>query len=179
MAACSWPGIILGWWSLAGSCILPNFVVRSVGTRQLQRCFWVGKLVVVIGVIYCCLQFECFVYSLNVLFTVWKCFGTVFILETVGFRALCRIKVLPVRHVLVDTWMLTVNLVYKLLDVPDDMKWATNTHDTIYTHFQGITNSIYGFGRFFCSFIFYLSIHVSARPYSFLPILITGGWVFT
>ena len=27
----------------------------------------------------------------------------------VGPRALCRIKLLPVTHVLVDTWMLTVN----------------------------------------------------------------------
>ena len=27
---------------------------------------------------------------------------------------LCRIKLLPVRHVLVDTWMLTVKPVYKL-----------------------------------------------------------------
>ena len=31
-------------------------------------------------------------------------------------------------HVLVDTWMLTVKLVYKLSDVPDDLKSATNTH---------------------------------------------------
>ena len=40
----------------------------------------------------------------------------------------CRIKLLPVTHVLVNTWMLTVKLVYKLSDVPDDLKWATNTH---------------------------------------------------
>ena len=33
-------------------------------------------------------------------------------------------------HVLVDTWMLTVKLVYKLSNVPDDLKWATNTHMT-------------------------------------------------
>ena len=33
-------------------------------------------------------------------------------------------------HVLVDTWMLTVKLVYKRLNVPDDLKWATNTHMT-------------------------------------------------
>ena len=54
-------------------------------------------------------------------------------------RALCRIKLLPVTHVLVDTsMMLTVKLVYELSDVPDDLKWATNTHiyDTIYTHFE-------------------------------------------
>ena len=66
---------------------------------------------------------------------------------TLVFSALCRIKLLPVTHVLVDTWMLTVNPVYKLLNVSDDLKWTTNTYDTIYTHFQGITNNIYGFGR--------------------------------
>ena len=46
--------------------------------------------------------------------------------------------------------MLTVKLVYKLSDVPDDLiQWTTDTtYDTIYTHFQGhITNNIYGFGR--------------------------------
>ena len=31
-------------------------------------------------------------------------------------------------YVLVDTWMLTVKLVYKLLDVPDDVKLPTITH---------------------------------------------------
>ena len=45
-------------------------------------------------------------------------------------RALCRIKLLPVTHVLVDTWMLTVTPVYKLLNVSDDLKWTTNTHVT-------------------------------------------------
>ena len=47
-------------------------------------------------------------------------------------RALCRIKLLPVTHVfiLVDTWMLTVKPVYKLLNVSDDLKWITNTHVT-------------------------------------------------
>ena len=43
-------------------------------------------------------------------------------------KALCRIKLLPVTHVLVDTWMLTP--VYKLLNVSDDLKWTTNTHVT-------------------------------------------------
>ena len=47
--------------------------------------------------------------------------------------ALCRIKLLPVTHVLVDTWMSTVKLVYKLSDVPDDLKWATNTRMTPFT----------------------------------------------
>ena len=29
--------------------------------------------------------------------------------------------------------MLTVKLVYELSDVPDDLKWATNTHMTPFT----------------------------------------------
>ena len=48
-------------------------------------------------------------------------------------RALCGKKLLPVTNVLVDTWMLTVKLVYKLSNVPDDLKWATNTHMTPFT----------------------------------------------
>ena len=50
-----------------------------------------------------------------------------------GHRALCRVKLLPVTHVLVDTWMLTVKPVYKLSNVPDDLKWATNTHMSPFT----------------------------------------------
>ena len=67
--------------------------------------------------------------------------------------------------------MLTVKPVYKLLNVSDDLKSTTNTRDTIFTHFQGITNNIYGFGRpFFApSFFthppyFYPSIFVFTRP---------------
>ena len=45
-------------------------------------------------------------------------------------RALCRIKLLPITHGLVDTWMLTVKPVYKLLIVSDDLKWITNTYVT-------------------------------------------------
>ena len=64
-------------------------------------------------------------------------------------------------------WMLTVKPVYKLSNVPYDLKWAINTHkDTIYTHFQGKTNNIYSFGRpflllhfFTCSPIF-LPVHI-------------------
>ena len=52
-------------------------------------------------------------------------------------------------HVLVDRWMLTVKLVYKLSNCvwwPEtDYK---HTFDIIYTHFQGITNNIYGFKTF-------------------------------
>ena len=33
-------------------------------------------------------------------------------------------------HVFVDTWMLTVKPVYKLLNVSDVLKWTTNTHVT-------------------------------------------------
>ena len=45
-------------------------------------------------------------------------------------RVLCKIKLLPVTHVLVDTWMLTGKPVYKLLNVSDDLKWTTNTRET-------------------------------------------------
>ena len=48
-------------------------------------------------------------------------------------RALGRIKLLPVTHVLVDTWMLTVKLVSQLSNVSDDLKRATNTHMTPFT----------------------------------------------
>ena len=48
-------------------------------------------------------------------------------------RALCRITLLPVTHVLVDTWMLTVKPVYKLSNVSDDLKWTTDTHVTPFT----------------------------------------------
>ena len=52
---------------------------------------------------------------------------------SVKCRALCRITLLPVTHVLVDTWMLTVKLVYELSDVSDDLKRATNTLMTQFT----------------------------------------------
>ena len=73
--------------------------------------------------------------------------------------------------------MLTVKLVYKLSNVPDDLKWAKNTHMTPFTltFKEGITNDIYGFGRLFCSFYsvhpyFYPSTHISTRPPIFLPV---------
>ena len=53
--------------------------------------------------------------------------------STIATRALCRITLLPVTHVLVDTWILTIKLVYELSSVPDDLKWATNTHMTPFT----------------------------------------------
>ena len=61
--------------------------------------------------------------------------------------------------------MLTVKLVYKLSNVADDLKWATNTYDTIYTHFQGITNNMVLEDLF--SFAPYPSTHFSTHPYSF------------
>ena len=76
--------------------------------------------------------------------------------------------------------MLTGKAVYKLLKVSDDLKWTTNTRDTIFTHLQGITKNIYGFGKpFFAPSFFYPSTHISTRPYSFLPIQMTGGRVST
>ena len=91
---------------------------------------------------------------------------------------------MPVTHVLVDTWMLTVKPVYKLLNVSDDLKWTTNTRDIIFTHLQGITNNIYGVGKtFFAPSFFYLyttpppiflPVHIR-----FLPIQMTGGRVST
>ena len=51
----------------------------------------------------------------------------------ITIEGLCRTKLLPITHVLVDTWMLTVKSVYKLLSVSDDLKWTTNTHVTPFT----------------------------------------------
>ena len=78
--------------------------------------------------------------------------------------------------------MLTVKLVYKLSNVPDDLKWATNTHMAIYTNFQGVTNNIYGFGRLLLLILLpvhHPSTHISTHPYSLLPVQMTGGWVST
>ena len=72
--------------------------------------------------------------------------------------------------------MLSVKPVYKLSYVPDDLKWATNTRDTIYAHFQGITNNIYGFGRPFSLLLNFLPVH----PYFCLSIFVfthpNDGW---
>ena len=52
-----------------------------------------------------------------------------------------------------------------------------HTCDTIYTHFQGITNNIYGFGRpFLAPSFLYPSTHIFTRPYSFLPFQMNDGW---
>ena len=53
-----------------------------------------------------------------------------------------------------------------------------HTYDTIYTHFQGIYNNIYGFGRpFFAPSFLSMSTHITACPYSILPVQMTGGRV--
>ena len=76
--------------------------------------------------------------------------------------------------------MLTVKLVYKLSSVPDDLKWAKNTHMTPFTltFKEGITNDIYGFRRLFYS-VHHPSTYISTHPYSFLPDQMTGGRVST
>ena len=51
-----------------------------------------------------------------------------------------------------------------------------HTYDTIFSHFQGITNNIYGFGRPFFTRPQPFH-HISTRPYSFLPVQMTGGRV--
>ena len=103
------------------------------------------------------------------------------VISTLHSRALCRITLLPVTHVLVDTCMLTVKPAYKLLNVSDDLKWTTNTRDTISTHFQGITNNIDGFGRPFLLLHFFPPPqpvnYISTRPYSFLPVQMTGLYI--
>ena len=106
------------------------------------------------------------------IFTNQQLFGTNHI-QHYRTRALCRIKLLSVTHVLVDTWMLTVKPVYKLLNVSDDLKWTTNTRDTIFTHFQGITNNFYGFGRAILLFFFYPSTHI---PSIFVFTRPNDGW---
>ena len=60
--------------------------------------------------------------------------------------------------------MLTVKLVYKLLNVSDDLKWATNTHMIPFTLAP--------------SFLF-LSTHIFTRPYSFVTVQMMGGRVST
>ena len=77
-------------------------------------------------------------------------------------RALCRIELFPVTHVLVDTWMLTVKPAYKLSNVTwnglQTYMWhhlhSLLRHNWQYLMFWNI---------FFCSFIF-LPVH----PYFYL-----------
>ena len=113
--------------------------------------------------------------------------------ENTWNQGLCRIKPLPVTHVLVDTWMLTVKPVYKLLNVSDDLKWTTNTHVTVVTPFSvtfkaKLTISIIDwYGRVFAQFLlpvhpyFYPSIFVFTRPndgWTGLYIKLCASWVY-
>ena len=98
-------------------------------------------------------------------------------------RALCRIQLLPVTHVLVHPWMLTVKPVYKLLNVSDALKWTTNTHVTqfVLTFKAELTISVV-LEDLFVLLLHFLpghhpSTHISTRPYSFLPVQMTGGRV--
>ena len=90
------------------------------------------------------------------------------VLDFTTTRALCRIKLLPVTHVLVDIWMLTVKPVYKLSNVHADLKLATNTHMTpfIITFKACLIISMVLEDLFYPSF-FYLS---TTRPPIFLPV---------
>ena len=99
----------------------------------------------------------------------------------VSGQGLCRIKLLPVTHVLVDTWMLTVKPVYKLKKLFYDLKWATNTHMTPFTPtFKAYITISMVLEDLLCSFIFfYPSTHISARPSSFLSVHMMAGRVST
>ena len=98
-------------------------------------------------------------------------------------RALCRMKLLPVTHVLVDIWMLTVKPVHKLkmyvFDLEKDYK---HTCDTIYmlTFKASLTISMVLEDLFlllhFLS-VYHPSTHISTCPYSFLPVQMTGGQI--
>ena len=81
--------------------------------------------------------------------------------------ALCRIKLLPVTHVLVDTWLLTVKLVYGFSSVPDDLKWATNTHMTPF-HLHSLSRHNWQYLWFWKTF--FLLLHFLPCPPIFLPV---------
>ena len=102
---------------------------------------------------------------------VWRMLLHVVLLQ-VG-RALCRIKWLPVTHVLGDTWMLTASLqTFKCVWWPEmDYK---HTCDTIFTHFQGITNNIYGFGSLFL-LLHFLPVHPYFYPSIFVFTRLDGS----
>ena len=84
--------------------------------------------------------------------------------QHVLLRALCRIKLLPVTHVLVDTWTLTVKPVYKLLNVSDDLKWTTNTHN-FYSLSRHNLQCLWFWKTFFLLLHFLPVHHISTRPY--------------
>ena len=76
--------------------------------------------------------------------------------------------------------MLTVKLVYKLSTVPDDLKWATNAHMTPFTlTFKAQLTISMVLEDFFLLLHFYTRPPISTRPYSFLPVQMTGRRVST
>ena len=85
-------------------------------------------------------------------------------------RALCRIKLLPVTYVLVDTWMFTVKLVFRCAWWPE--MGYKHTYDTICTHFQGITSNLYDFWRPFLS----PPVHLYFCPSIFVFTHPNDGW---
>ena len=96
-------------------------------------------------------------------------------------RTLCRTKLLPVTHVLVDTRMSTVKPVYKL-------KMCLMTWNGLQTHMWHHLHSLLRHSwqylvleDLFCSFIFlpvhHPSTHISTRPQWFLPVQMMGGRV--
>ena len=90
-------------------------------------------------------------------------------------RALCRTKLLPVTHVLVDTWILTVMPVYKLQNVFDDLKWSTWYH--LHSLLRHNWQHLWFWKTFFApSFlpVRHPSTRISTRPQRFLPIQMTG-----
>ena len=78
-------------------------------------------------------------------------------------------------------WMLTVKPVYKLLNVSDHLKWTTNTHVTQFSlTFKAQLTISMVLGDLFYSFIVFQPVHhIYTRPYSFLPVQMTGGRVST
>ena len=63
--------------------------------------------------------------------------------------------------------MLTFKLVYELSDVPDDLKWATNTHTTLFTlTFKALLTI-----SMVLEDLSWL-LHLFTRPHIFLPIRI-------
>ena len=74
--------------------------------------------------------------------------------------------------------MLTVKPVYKLLNVSDDRKWTTNTHVTPFslTLKASLTISMVLEDLVLLLHLFTRPpIFLSTRPYSFLPVQMTGG----
>ena len=63
-----------------------------------------------------------------------------------------------------DTWILIVKPVYKLLNVSDDQKWTTNTHVTPFTLTFKVLEDL-----FLAPSVFYPSTHMFTR--------LNDGWM--